>query len=357
MRSTAFALLCLASASAWAEPYLAVREGLKCMQCHVNPTGGGMRSVFGHAYAKTVLAADRIVTTGPEPWADSLDGLVTLGGDLRVAATYLDVPNEQERNAFDTQELRAYLAANVIPDRLIVYVDQHLAPGAGLTREAYARLSSADGRYYVKAGQMVLPYGLRLEDDTAFIREVPGINFTTPDDGVEIGFEAPSWSVQAAISNGTAGGSETDKGKQASLRAEFVRSGWRVGASYNHNDSDAGLRRMQNLFAGLRTGTIAWLAEADYVLDDGFAPERGLLVGLLEANWGYARGHNLKLTGEYFDPDDDVDEDQQVRYSAVWEYTPIQFLQLRIGGRVYDGIPQNDLQNRRSAFVELHGFF
>ncbi|MGQ0834122.1 MAG: hypothetical protein ACT4O5_04225, partial [Gammaproteobacteria bacterium] len=55
----------------------------------------------------------------------------------------------------------------------------------------------------------------------------------------------------------------------------------------------------------------------------------------------------LKLTFEYFDPDDDdVDEDQQNRFSLIYELAPIEFLQLRAGARVYDGIPQNALQNR-----------
>lgn len=62
-------------------------------------------------------------------------------------------------------------------------------------------------------------------------------------------------------------------------------------------------------------------------------------------------------TFEFLDPDTDVDEDEQNRYSLVWEYTPIQYLQLRSGVRVYDGIPQNELQNRRFGFIELHAFF
>jgi hypothetical protein len=68
-------------------------------------------------------------------------------------------------------------------------------------------------------------------------------------------------------------------------------------------------------------------------------------------------GQNLKLTAEEFDPDTDVSEDQQVRYSLVWEYVPIQFAQLRAGVRYYDGIPQNDRQNRQQFFLQLNGYF
>jgi hypothetical protein len=114
---------------------------------------------------------------------------------------------------------------------------------------------------------------------------------------------------------------------------------------------------MQNIFAGVRTGPIAWLAEADYISDDNFTPRRKQVVGLLEANWTIAKGHNLKITGEYFDPDRDVAHDYQDRWSIVWEYTPFQFLQLRVGGRNYDGIPQNDAQNRRLVFAQINGYF
>jgi hypothetical protein len=65
----------------------------------------------------------------------------------------------------------------------------------------------------------------------------------------------------------------------------------------------------------------------------------------------------LKSTFEWFDPDVDVSEDEQNRFSIVWEYTPIQFLQARIGYRDSNGIPQNTAQNRDLLFAELHLFF
>ena len=98
--------------------------------------------------------------------------------------------------------------------------------------------------------------------------------------------------------------------------------------------------------------------EADYIEDEGTPTgRRELWVGLLEANWLIRQGQNLKLTAEFFEPDRDVDEDEQNRFSLLWEYAPMAFLQLRTGVRAYVGIPQNSFQTRTEAFVKLHGYF
>ena len=357
--ATALGLLLTGAAfePAHAEPWFAVREGLKCGSCHVDPSGGGLRNAFGNTWAQTVLPARRIEVPEGEQWTGRLHRNVAVGGNLRTGVEFSDVPGTASRREFDVEELRLYLDLAAIPERLGLYLDQRVAPGGSTNLEAYARYTSGDGRWHLKAGQFFLPFGLRLEDDTAFTRQVTGINFATPDKGVQLGLDSGELTAQLAVTNGTAAGPETDEGKQFSARAAWVRPAWRIGASYNLNDADAGERRMQGLFAGLRTGPIAWLAEADYIIDEGFAPRRRLWVGLLEGNWSIAPGHNLKLTAEYFEPDTDVDEDEQNRYSAVWEFVPFQFLQIRAGARYYDGIPQNDLQNRRLWFVGLNGFF
>ena len=348
---------CLTTAVAHAEPYFAVMEGFKCSQCHVNPTGGGLRNEFGNAYAQSQLAANHI-DTGDTMWTGAISRMLAIGGNFRADAVVSHVPNQVTSRDFEVDQGRVYLNASVIPNRLLVYFDELVAPGAASNREAYMRYQSSDTTLSVKAGQMYLPFGFRLQDNTAFIQQLSGINMTTPDTGVELSWEPGSWSTQFAISNGSAGGAETNTGKQYSLQASYVQRSWRLGVAGNFDDSSTGDRTVTGIFGGLKTGPIAWLAQADYVIDKGLAGgNRKLVAGLLEADWRIRQGHNLKITGEQFDPDRDVKNDNQARISAVYEYMPIQFLQLRLGFRYYSGIPQNDLQNRRMTFLEAHGFF
>jgi hypothetical protein len=357
LRLVAALALVVFAGAAQAEPYLAAQMGLKCAQCHVNPTGGGMRTVFGNAFAQTQLAAKRI--GGDEDmWTGQVMKFLSVGGNARANYSYTDVPNQDATNDFAIEEARVYLDFGVIPNRLSVYIDQRLAPDNTTNMEANIRYWISENSVYVKAGRMYLPFGYRFEDDNAFVRQLSGINMQAPDEGVEIGFEKGSWTTQFAVSNGTAGAPEEDSGKQISARTEYVGSVWRAGVSAIGNDTDAGDRMGGGLFGAYRLGPVTLLGEVDYFDDDTFGPEgRKLMASLVEADWKVRQGHNLKFTYEWLEPDDDVDEDEQTRTSVLYEWSPIQFLQLRGGVRFYDGIPQNDIQNRTQAFVQLHGFF
>jgi hypothetical protein len=352
-----FIALGLVALQAHAEPYLAVQNGFKCGQCHVNPTGGGMRTAFGDVFAQTLLPAKHL-DTGADTWAGEINRFLSVGGDLRFDGQYEKTPAAPSVDEFALEQVRVYANATVIPNRLAVYVDEQVAPGGALNEEAYGMYWSAAHDWYLKAGQMYLPFGLRLQDQTAFIQTVSGINMTTPDQGVEFGWEHHSWDAQFAVSNGTAGAPETDRGKQYSGQLIYVEPLWRVGLGANLNNAAAGNKTAIALFGGLKTGPVAWLAQGELVDDKSF-PDGGrrMLATLFEGNWLLARGNNLKITGEFFDPDRNVAHDAQSRWSVVYELTPIQFVQLRVGVRRSDGIPQDDAEHERLYFIQLHGFF
>jgi hypothetical protein len=341
---------------AQAEPYLAVQQGFKCSQCHVNPTGGGLRNTFGDVFAQTQLPAKHI-DTGSDVWTGAINSFLAIGGDLRYNFQLTEVKNQPSVQQFSMQQTRIYLGASVIPDRLLLYVDEQVAPGGASNREAYGLYWSASHQWWVKAGQMYLPFGFRLEDQTAFVQEVSGINMTTPDQGIEFGFLHGSWDAQIDVSNGTAGGPVTSNGKQYNLQVMYVKPIWRVGAAANVNDaSSSGQVTSYALFAGLKTGPIAWLAEADLV-DDHSSGGHQRAAGLIEGNWNFAKGQNLKITAEELWPDRSIEHNEQARWSILYELTPIQFVQLRAGLRYLKGIPQADAQHQQLYFIQLHAFF
>lgn len=364
MRASIFAAaalvgLALYASAAFAEPYLAVQTGFKCGMCHVNPAGGGLRNAFGTAWAQNELAST-VVTLGRDDapgWLGEINRYLAVGGNVRADFEYEDVPGADSMSEFGIRRADLYVAFRAVPDLVTLYVDERIAPGGAIAREAFALVTPANGRYTLKAGKFVLPFGLRLEDDTAFVRQVTGINFDTADHGVELGIELPRWSAQLAVTNGTAGGGENDPGKQTSLHGVYVARRFRVGASYNYNNADLGDREMLGGYVGFRTGPISWLAEADLVTDTVAGGERDARVSLLEGNLRVRRGHHLKVTYEHYDPDDDVDEDERERYSIVWEHSPIQHVQTRIGLRFYNGVPDDAASNRDLLFAELHLYF
>lgn len=357
-RSLCSLLLLLAlSALARAEPYLAIRTGLKCVACHVNPTGGGLRNAVGNAFVQGSIAADAL-PEALQGWTGSLlDERLRVGGDFRTATTRTSIPGQPTSRVGGTEQARLYADIQLVKDWLGAYVDQQVAPGKSERQEAYVRLQTPGLGWYAKAGQFYLPFGWRLQDNLAFARQLSGISMTVPDKGLEIGREGDAFSLQLAYSDGP-GNRGGVSGHQLTGQGVWLQPWGRLGLATAQVKSTAGNRQTYGLFGGTTTGVLAWLGEVDFISDDGF-PEgrRRQLATLLEANWLMRQGHNLKLTSELLDPDLGRGRDHKVRYSLVYEYTPIAFVQLRLGYRYFGGMPESPFDNRRVGFAELHGLF
>jgi len=346
---------------ALAEPYFAVRYGLKCEACHVNPTGGGLRTDFGDVFSQTTLPAHTI-STDKGLWTGAVTNWLRIGGNLRYDADFTQTPGAQHTaRSLEIEQGRLYAEAEPIANRLIFYVDEQMTPGPGdpINREAYAILWSAAHDWYIKAGRMYLPFGFRFQDQTAFVYDVSSITMYAPDNGLELGWLRGHWDAQVTLSNATAAGAlPSTNGKEYGLQASYVESGWRLGVAAHDDDSPYARRKIFGVFGGTRTGPVTWLAEVDSV-ENEYAPVAGTTEAamLVEADWLVARGNNLKVTLERLDPDRDVHDNERTRVSLVYELTPVQFLQLRAGVRDYYG--PRDIPSQRATlfFFELHGFF
>ncbi|HEY7889406.1 MAG TPA: hypothetical protein VIC29_14390 [Steroidobacteraceae bacterium] len=352
-------LAILLGGRAFAEPYLAVRYGLKCESCHVNPTGGGLRTDFGDVFSQTELPAHPIRGSWGL-WTGEVTKWLRVGGNFRYDATLTQTPGAPSTHSLQMNQGRVYAEAEPIANRLIFYVDEQVTPGDPINQEAYAILWSAEHDWYLKAGRMYLPFGFRLQDQTAFVYDVSSITMYSPDNGLEFGWLHNHWDAQVTVSSATAAGSlPSTSGKEYGLQASYVESGWRVGVAAHDDDSPFARRKILGIFGGTRTGPVTWLGELDSV-ENEYAPVGGVTQAsaLLEGDWLIAQGNNLKVSLERFDPDRDVHDNQRTRLSFVYELTPVQFVQLRTGVRDYYGPPNIPPSQRTTLFFfELHGFF
>lgn len=344
---------------AQAEPYLAVKNNQPCSACHVNPTGGGARNSYGAFYGSQQLPG----TPGDQAKFDG--GQITegfrLGSDLRFNVSDIRYDDDQAENerGFDTHSGQVYVALQPKDSRFLLYIDQQLLPGGGRNREAFV-LARLNKNHYIKAGNIMLPFGFRLQDDSAFTRQASQFNFNNNDTGAEWGMQFGSVHVNLAVSNGTSSQSNDDRNFQYLSRGEYIGSNWRIGTGYVFNNNEAGERTLFNVFGGFNLWGNTLLVELDQIEEVAQNPadeDRVQLVSLVELNREVAPGYNLKLTTEYWDPDDNIDENHRSRHSVILEYTPYAHVQLRGGLRVGDDIPQRAQGNFNAAFVQLHMYY
>jgi hypothetical protein len=334
-------------------------------------TGGGKRTDFANVYVQTRLANEffdwrrfgkkpdddekdnPVKTDAPSSFfSGRLNEYVAIGGDFRTLLEETRTPRGPSKQEFNQSKQNIYLEVDLIPDHVIFY--QTIVGGDA--REAFGLLKGElmGEPYYFKVGQFFLPYGLRLQDDSAFTRAATGFTYRTSDVGAELGFEPGSWALHLAATNGTGSSGDANRSKRATASLAYVRRQFRLGGSYSTNKDAQGVETViYGVNGGAQFGRVGILAEGA-VIDDSTVKQR---VGILEFNFLLSRGNNLKLSYEYHDPDVAIFQNARTRYSLVYEPFLNQFTQVRAGYRDSRGIPQNPGLNSNLYFAELHLFF
>src|SRR5712691_4165896 len=277
------ALALLVAGAARAEPYLMVREGAKCSACHTNQTGGGKRTAFAHIHAHDIEHdLDLLpVPAGVKPFNGELNSYASIGGDLRVQniTVFQDRPdrlgrvptNEAFRRSVRSNDSRlfeflVYGQVDLLPDFVTLYADEDFTSGAN-NREAFGMIRGfLPWDTYVKAGRLFPAYGLRVQDDQAFIRARTGYTFQTPDEGGEIGIQPGPFFLASSITNGTAG----DKDVAATLNGYIMLEDVPV---VRHVLAGASFARQSNkryeggFYGGSNWWRFTYLGELDWIND------------------------------------------------------------------------------------------
>jgi hypothetical protein len=370
----ALSALTVLAPPAAAEPYLAVRTGAKCSDCHTNLSGGGKRTPFATIHAHDVLKdLDLIpVPSGTRPFSGELTDWMSIGADLRVRNTYVfkDDPDANGRvsndEAFrdeldsveiDVERALGYLQVDLWPDLLSFYLDMQLAPGGATSREIFGLLNNTlPWGIYLKAGKFFPVYGVRIQDDTAFIRRRTGFTFDNPDNGGEVGIVRGPLYAAVSVTDGAPGDSDVLVTGNAYTIFEDVPAVRSVlaGASIARQSED---RYVAAFYAGANLWRFTYLSEVDIITDDtpGVNPQDHLAayaeINLLLLDWLNVRGtfDFVKVQG---------DNDQN-RFGIGLEPFISRFLQPRLVYRASNG-PRFDPEgtfNNADLFLEMHMFF
>lgn len=354
------ALACaMTSVDVIAEPYIALREGLKCSTCHVNHTGGGMRSGYGALFTQTEI------TPLFEAMSDAaLDFSADLGPSISIGADFITT-NEtvagsggaDRQNTFAVDSGNLYVNVRLLPGRMSLYFDEIVAPGGAASREAFLLMEGLPGSGYAKAGRMLLPYGIRMWDDDAFVRRVTGFNYDSQDLGVEFGFEPGPLSLAVALSNGTQGGRDNNASKQVSSVVTLWQSPFVLGASFAYNDPPGGDRFVYGPFASASFGPLTWIGEADWIAETVAGVDNDQFVAFTSVDLWLRQAINLRAAFDYHDPFDDVEEDERSRVSLGIDAFLTPFLTGSVVYRLRDSVPQDPSGNADGFALSLHAHF
>src|SRR5262249_23878529 len=272
----------LPALSARAVPRYSARYEQNCMLCHVNPTGGGMRSAY--AVQQLIPKEFAMSPVTPEIMKDidpKIGKHVSLGTDFREFFL-LETENAllAPPQGFFPMQGDLYVMFQLDP-KFLLYYDR----GFSNTYEAFglAHVLPWDG--YVKAGRFVPPYGWKFDDHTQYVRDLEG--FAPPANSapaVEVGFSPNPAQIHVALLNGNRGatldndrrlavsGNASARFRAGPLAASLGVAGYtRPGISEDLNTGGA--------FGYVAGWDVTWVGQIDFVRrqPEGGAPTRGLV--------------------------------------------------------------------------------
>ncbi len=298
-------LACVFAEQARALPRYSARYGQKCALCHVNPSGGGMRTLYASQY----LVPEEMAWSKPTPEIlDSIDPEIAkriqIGTDFRTIYTYSadDVP-VQTRDFFQMQG-DIYLNFQM-DDALSLYYDQ----GISSTYELFGLWQGLPLTSYVKVGRFVPAYGWRFDDHTMYVREA--LDLFPPansDVGVEFGLSPGRLDMQVSMVNGNRGATFDDDQKLAYVlnavyRGDIGAVGWAAGVAGYWDEGDEFDSGSGGPFGYLTWKRLTWLGEIDWFLEDpqGAGHTTGV-VASNEFSYLVRKGLELLVTYDFLDP-------------------------------------------------------
>ena len=341
--STLFSLTALAMASApraGALPLYASREGKTCVSCHFDPNGGGMRNDFGFLYCKNRHGLDTEAKWANVTVDPRLNEWVSIGVDTRLLyiASHLSGGSTLATSTF--LPMQGQLNVALTPhDYLTVVMSRGITidPDEFQARELYGLIHGLPHGLYAKLGRFRLPFGLRQDDHTSYVRVPFFLPYDSQKDdaGLEVGAAGSRYFGQLSFTNGS--GTISPERAQT-LAGKVGMSGKRLGGGVS------GFHQYREL---LRTTQDRWglyamstwqkfTAIGEYAGGTQEAPLGGtknLWAAFAEVDYRVARGINVRGKLDYLEPNRGVSGDLYRRWLIEADVAPVPFTEAKLSFR------------------------
>lgn len=342
-------------------PKFAAYTGEKCVTCHVNPTGGGMRNLYGVKYSKDNLYFKFLEKANKTMEISTrITKGITIGADMRFAyfddQTGAGNPNfntffQMQGDLYVNGKINKYINLVIAPGLYIpntFYVQPNVPPAPVPTKyEIYGMLSNLPAGLYVKMGRFIPNFGIRLPEHREYSRIYN--DFYTPyaaDAGIEMGISPGLFTLTAGFSNGSSynikgennNSFDFDTQKQITVSGDFrwasrkTNFTFGLGGSFLSNpfkfDPDNNINALRQIAAGFFSfglfQRVAVLGEITYnrlKLRDSALTKNDFRTLFGEVDARVMKGLELKFQYENYDPalgtKNDPSERQRYSFGAV----------------------------------------
>lgn len=335
------AIACFAIGSiperAGARPLYAMRTGMDCARCHVDPAGGGIRTATGFKYALNghtmTPEEDRTATVEPE-----VSNGLRIGGDFRTQYIQQFIKDVSgDLSTFHLMQSSLYLAAQLIDRVSLVYANDR-----GQTQEVFALVGGLPMQATVKVGRFRPAFGIEEEDHTTFTRDPLGFGTGAEETGIEISVPHGHYAGNLAILNGNHGDGVFDDNTQkaAVYRGRYYTGRFGVGVSGYYNNpgfgDGGGTRRyLYGAFAHVHHGPFVLMGEYDRGANEygkksaeGARSKIEMAAGFAELSFRIKERSTVKAKYERFDPDLEMVETGRDRVGVGMESDLLPFTRL-----------------------------
>lgn len=365
---TAFLILLFFN-SDFALPRFALRSGGLCVDCHVNPTGGELRSNRGWNMSRKGLT---MMNTDEEfEMSNRLGKNVLFGLDMR-GQLLQKTTNNSDRLDFQRMAASFYTGIE-LSEKLKIYGRYDFVNSV---YEGYGIAHVLPNNGYLKGGTFIPNFGIRLDDHTAYTRGGDlGFLFTTgrkqgniydpfyTESGVETGIYISDWGFfTGSIGNPrqqlfVADPTYTVSGQITPQISESFHLLF-GGSAANFKKANPTFTGLNNVwtyggFAGISISGFTILAEMDFLKNYTLVDSMTTAL-MIEASYRVMKGLEAVVRYDRYDPMTNVDKDDVSRVILGFEIFPYSFMEVKPQYRIQ---MENPSVKNNSLVVQMHLFY